>query len=132
MSINKIRAFYLFSLFILILLLIIPTYFIFKPTTPEDTISSNTEYNIVEIGGNTTVSLRYHYHEEDVNQNYTFVAFLNDKKLDNFRTTGLSDLRYVRVFKENETEKGNITVLIYKEGESEPIDTLTYSLGTKQ
>jgi hypothetical protein len=86
----------------------------------------------VEIGRNTTVSLKYHYHEEDVNQNYTFVAFLNDKKLDNFRTKGLSDLRYVRVFKENETEKGNFTVLIYKEGESEPIDKLTYSLSAKQ
>ena len=132
MSINKIRAFYLFSLLILILLFVLPTYFIFKPTTPEDTISSNTEYNIVEIGENTAVSLRYHYHEEDKNQNYTFVASVNDKKLDNFRTKGLSDLRYVRVFKENETENGNFTVLIYKEGESEPIDKLTYSLGAKQ
>jgi hypothetical protein len=86
----------------------------------------------VEIGENTTVSLKYHYHKEDENQNYTFVALLNDKKVDNFRTKGLSDLRYVRLFKENETENGNFIVLIYKEGESEPIDTLTYSLGAKQ
>ena len=129
---DKIRAFYIFSLIILILLFILPTYFIFKPTTPEDTISSNTEYNIVEIGRNTTVSLKYHYHEEDKNQNYTFVAFLNEKMLDNLRIKSLSDFRYVRLFKENETENGNFTVLIYKEGESEPIDKLTYSLGAKQ
>jgi hypothetical protein len=86
----------------------------------------------VEIGGNTTVSLKYYYHEEDENRNYTFVAFLNDKMLDNLRIKGLSNFRFVRFFKVNETEKGNFTVLIYKEGESEPIDTLTYSLGAKQ
>jgi len=76
--------------------------------------------------------LRYHTHEEDANQNYTFVAFLNDKKIDDLRTKGLSDLRYVRLFKENKIENGNFTVLIYKEGESEPIDKVTYSLGAKQ
>ena len=113
MSINKFRVFYFLSLIILILLFIVPTYLIFKPTTPEDSISSNTEYNIVEIGENAIVSLKYHTHEEDVNQNYTLVAFLNNKKLDTFRTKGLSDLRYARGFKLNETEKGNFTVLIY-------------------
>ena len=130
---DKIRLFYLFSLLILILLLIIPTYFIFKPTTPEDTISLSSEHEFVELG--KTISFKFqHYNPESEAKNYSVAILLNDKEISNFTRTvkNHSYLKYLGRFEDSERIRGNITVLIYKEGESEPIDKLTYSLGAKQ
>ena len=133
MSRNNIRLFYLFSLLILILLFVLPPYFIFKPTTPEDTISRSSEHEFVELGKTISFKLQ-HYNPESEAKNYTVTILLNDKEIRNFTRTveNHSYLKYLGRFEDSERISGNITVLIYKEGESEPIDKLTYSLGAKQ
>ena len=129
---NKFRVFYILSLVILILLLILPTYFIFKPTSSEDSISLTSENEFLEIG--KTISFAFsHYNHESEDKNYTIVIFLNDKEISNLTRTvkNHSYLKYLGLFEDSENIRGTITVLIYKEGESEPIDKVTYSLRFK-
>jgi hypothetical protein len=130
---NKIRLFYLFSLLILILLFVLPSYFIFKPTTPEESISRSSEHEFVELGKTLSFKLQ-HYNPESEDKNYSVTILLNDKEIINFTRAveNHSYLKYLGRFEDSERIRGNITVLIYKEGELEPIDKLTYSLGAKQ
>ena len=131
---DKIRLFYLFSLLILILLFVLPTYFIFKATTPEDTISRSSEHEFVELLEKAISFKLQHYNPESEAKNYTVTILLNDKEISILTRTvkNHSYLKYLGRFEDSERISGNITVLIYKEGESEPIDKLTYSLGAKQ
>ncbi|RCV64569.1 hypothetical protein C5S53_08225 [Methanophagales archaeon] len=75
-----------------------------------------------------------HYNDESEDKNYTATILLNDKEISNLTRTveNHSYLKYLGRFEDSERIRGNFTVLIYEEGESEPIDKLTYSLGAKQ
>ena len=122
---NKFRAFYILSVIALISLITLLLCVIFEPMTTEDSISLISEYELVESEENVTISFSI-YNYEDADQNYTIVVFLDDVELDNFNYTikEFSYLKYVIHFRDINVK--NNTILVYKEGELDPIAKITY------
>lgn len=122
---NKFRAFYILSVIALIALITLLLCSIFEPITTEDSISLISEYELVESEENVTISFSI-YNYEDADQNYTIVVFLDDVELDNFNYTikEFSYLKYVISF--HDINVKNSTILVYKEGELDPITKITY------
>lgn len=129
MSINKSKVFYIVSIIILLSFISL-SYYIFKPITQENSIALTSKCEFINIEENTIVRFDI-YNHEDANENYTLLVLLNDKKLPDFTIIVKQHSKSIVAIPIKNTKKGNVTLLIYKEGKLDPIDQITFPLRFK-
>lgn len=131
---NLIKIVYLISLFLLCMLILFGLNIVHMPfteNTGNHTVLSQ-DYDIIEVGNYTAIQFRIK-NSEDEKRNYSYKVLVNESVVDKRNTTVIAGGTYLSVhyFYPEKVGNANVTILMFKEGELDPIDHITFPLRFK-
>lgn len=131
---NLIKIVYISSLFLLCMLILFGLNIVHMPFTESTgnyTVLSQ-DYDIIEVENYTAIQFRIKNYEKG-KLNYSYKVLVNESVVDKRNITVIAGGTYLSVhyFYPEKVGNGNVTILIYKEGELDPIDHITFPLSFK-
>ena len=103
----------------------------FTESTGNYTVLSQ-DYDIIEVGNYTAIQFRIKNYEEE-KLNYSYLVLVNESVVDKRNITVIAGGTFLSVhyFYPEKVGNANVTILIFKEGELNPIDQIICPLRFK-